>query len=111
MVRHINWHVQFVAKVNKKSSLFKYLSFDIFRSKYGQSVLQIMSFWFLVNRPNKCLEYDEKGDFPDNDCIDCSKPPKQKCADGYIMNSSLITYDSKQCTKITCTKSGNQIHS
>ena len=84
---------------------------DYIRSKYKQSVIQIISFWFLENDPNKCLEDDGNGFFPDNDCIDCSKPPKQKCANGYIMSSALISYGSKQCTKITCTKSGNQINS
>jgi len=58
----------------------------------------------IENDPNKCLEDNGKGFSPDSDCIDCSKPPKQKCANGYIMSSALISYGSKQCTKITCTK-------
>jgi len=56
------------------------------------------------NDPSKCLEDWGNGFVPDNDCIDCDKPPKQKCADGYIMNSSLIYDPPSQCTKITCTK-------
>ena len=52
-----------------------------------------------INDPSKCLEDNGQGFILDNDCIDCSKPPKQGCADGYIMNSS--PYDG--CTKITCT--------
>ena len=65
-----------------------------------------MLFLFLENDPSKCLEDDGNGFVPDNDCIDCTQPPKQKCADGYIMHSSLISYNSKQCTKIICTKPG-----
>ena len=59
--------------------------------------------------PSKCLEDNGKGLKHDNDCLDCSKPPKQGCADGYIMNSSPHgrQHDNPRyaiCTKITCTK-------
>ena len=58
---------------------------------------------------SKCLEDNGKGLKHDNDCLDCSKPPKQGCADGYIMNSSPHgrQHDNPRyaiCTKITCTK-------
>ena len=66
-----------------------------------------MSFLFLENDPSKCLEDSGNGFVPDNDCIACTKSHRQKCADGYIMNSSPIM--NHQCTKITCTKPGNQI--
>ena len=52
-----------------------------------------------VHDPSKCLEDKGQGLKADNDCVDCLKPPKQGCADGYIMNSS--PYNG--CTKITCT--------
>ena len=51
---------------------------------------------------SKCLEDKGHGLRPDNDCIDCLKPAKQGCADGYIMNSSPLN----GCTKITCTVPG-----
>ena len=68
-----------------------------------------MSFLFLENNPSKCLEDKGKGFVPDNDCIACSKKLRQKCADGYIMNSSPVYFNNYRCTKITCTKPGNQI--
>ena len=56
---------------------------------------------------SKCLEDRGKGKGlkPDNDCIDCMKPPKQGCSDGYLMKS----YEHHNptwgtCSKITCTK-------
>ena len=54
---------------------------------------------------SKCLEdKDGKGLKPDNDCIDCMKPPKQGCADGYLMNSSPHPHPTYgACSKITCT--------
>ena len=52
-----------------------------------------------LHDPSKCLEDKGQGLKPDNDCVDCLKPPKQGCADGYIMNSS----PHNGCTKITCT--------
>ena len=56
------------------------------------------------HNPSKCLEDKGQGLKPDNDCVDCMKPPKQGCADGYLMNSyqhSHPTYGT--CSKITCT--------
>ena len=58
------------------------------------------SLFGLDHDASKCLEDNGKGLKPDYDCIDCSKPPKQACADGYIMSPSLTP--SKRCTKITC---------
>ena len=63
------------------------------------------------NDPSKCMEDRGNGFVPDDDCITCEKPPKQKCADGYIMDSTLIYDPPNQCTKITCTNPGNQISS
>ena len=48
---------------------------------------------------SKCLEDNGNGLQPDSDCRDCSKPPKQACADGYIMTSTTL---SNGCTEITC---------
>ena len=48
---------------------------------------------------SKCLEDNGEGMQPDSDCRDCSKPPKQGCANGYIMSSTTL---SNGCTKITC---------
>ena len=68
-----------------------------------------MTFWFLENDPNKCRVDNGNGFVPDIDCKDCSTPPKQKCADGYIMRPSFIYHNSKECTKIGCLRpSGNQ---
>ena len=69
---------------------------------------------FVENDPSKCLEDKGNGLVPDNDCIDCSpmwgKPAKQKCADGYVMNSSPIYDVPHPCIKITCTKPGIWIY-
>ena len=48
---------------------------------------------------SKCLEDNGEGLLPDSDCRDCSKPPKQACANGYIMTSSTL---ANGCTEITC---------
>jgi len=56
----------------------------------------------LGNDPSKCMEDTGNGFVPDDDCITCEKPPIQKCADGYIMDSLLMYEPPNQCTKIIC---------
>jgi len=53
---------------------------------------------------SKCMENNGAGMKPDADCRDCSQPPKQACADGYIM-SSLYPPSRRngRCSDIICT--------
>lgn len=48
---------------------------------------------------SKCMEDNGSGMKLDRDCTDCSNPPRQACADGYVMSSRKARY----CTRITCT--------
>ena len=50
-----------------------------------------------------CLEDNGEGLIPDNDCISCMQPPKQGCADGYIMHDVPL---NNSCTQIICTRPG-----
>merc|ERR1712110_8461 len=54
----------------------------------------------------KCLENNGRGLLQDLDCRDCSLPPRQGCADGYIMTSNFLGTDGQglQCTDITCAR-------
>ena len=53
------------------------------------------------HNPRKCLENNGRGYRQDRDCIDCSKPPRQACADGYRLISKPWLWG---CTRIECFK-------
>jgi len=48
---------------------------------------------------SKCLEDNGSGYLPDNDCVDCTWPPKQACADNYYMTNISTT---NPCNVILC---------
>jgi len=50
---------------------------------------------------SKCLEDNGSGYLPDKDCIDCTWPPKQACADDYYMTNISTTH---ACNVILCLK-------
>lgn len=49
---------------------------------------------------SKCLEDNGNGLLQDLDCKDCSNPPKQACANGYVLK---VTANKNGCTTISCT--------
>ena len=65
------------------------------------SILKIS--FFTDHNQGKCLEDNGQGLLPDDDCLDCSNPPKQGCDDDYIMDPLPLN----NCTKITCREPGN----
>jgi len=90
---------------NKMEANFDYKPGDVLTLKEeGRAGIKVFSLTITQgNDPSKCTEDRGNGFVPDDDCITCEKPPKQKCADGYIMDSSVISDPPNQCTKITCT--------
>ena len=62
----------------------------------------ILKFYFIGHDPKKCLEDNGDGFDEDDDCGDRDKPPKQKCADEYIM--VMVGQVNPYITKIACSK-------
>ena len=54
-----------------------------------------------------CLEDNGEGLIADTDCISCMHPPKQGCADGYIMHDVPL---NNSCNKIMCTSFRSILH-
>ena len=74
-------------------------------------ILHSNDVFFIGHDPSKCLEEHVSNGLglqPDNDCLTCDNPPRQGCADGYIMDVFPTSWNNDHgCTKITCTKPGN----